>query len=119
MEAKRILIVDDEPHLVKLVKLRLEANGYEVATALNGLEGLKEAEENHPDLIIVDVMMPKMDGYTFVKNIRVRDELKAIPIIVLTVKNKLENLFKAEGVKDYIVKPFDAENLLEKVKKYT
>ncbi len=116
MIKKKILVIDDEPTFVKMITARLSANNYEVVTAPNGEEGLRLTEVEKPDLIVLDVMMPMMDGYTFVR------ELKAAgcdtPIIMLTAKEKMEELFKIEGVDDYMVKPYEPEVLLQKIKKY-
>ena len=121
--AKKVLIIDDDPNIVKMLESRLKANSYEVATALNGFEGLDKVREEKPDLIILDIVMPKMDGYTFIQELKTREvdadePVKRTPIIVITAKEKMQDLFKMEGVKDYIVKPFAADELLEKVQKY-
>jgi len=118
MAKKKILVVDDEPNVVKVVASRLEANGYEVITANDGEEGLVKLKSEGADLIILDVMMPKMDGYTFVKKIRADDSISKVPVIILTAKEKMKDLFEIEGIKDYIIKPFEAKELLEKVNKY-
>ncbi|MFA5060017.1 MAG: response regulator [Candidatus Omnitrophota bacterium] len=116
--SKKVLVVDDDPVVLKLVKSRLEANQYEVTTASDGDEGLQKLKTQKPDLIILDVEMPRMDGYTFVVELKKHDDLKNIPIIILTAKEHLKDLFKLEGIRDYIVKPFKAEKFLETVKKY-
>ncbi|MCP4650434.1 MAG: response regulator [PVC group bacterium] len=113
---KKILVVDDEVHVLKLLESRLRANGYEVITASDGEEGLQKVSSENPDLIILDVVMPKMDGYTFVRKIKYDTSIRTIPIIILTAKNELKELFELEGAKDYIVKPFKTEELLTKVK---
>ncbi|MBU1147494.1 MAG: response regulator [Candidatus Omnitrophica bacterium] len=116
--AKKILVIDDEPDVVKVVTSRLEANGYEVITANDGDAGLEKLKSEGADLIILDVMMPRMDGYTFVKKIRADDSIPKVPVIILTAKDRMKDLFEIEGIKDYLVKPFDSKELLEKVKKY-
>ncbi|MDP8258578.1 MAG: response regulator [Candidatus Aadella gelida] len=113
---KKILIIDDEPHIIKMVKSRLEANGYEVVTAFNGKEGLDKMHQENPDLIIVDILMPIMDGYTFVRELK--KEEKEIPVIVLTANTGMTDLFDGEGVTDHIYKPFKTEELLEKIRKH-
>jgi len=115
--AKKILVIDDEPHFVKMLKRRLESCQYEVVSAPNGNEGLDRVATENPDLIILDIMMPEMDGYTFVKELKVKCENKMAPIIVMTAKAKMKDLFEIEGVADYVVKPYDPDELLEKVKK--
>lgn len=118
MGKKKILVVDDEPELLSMVKMRLEASDYEVCIASDGQEGLEKAETEKPDLILLDIMMPEKDGYTFLLEAKKKQSIKNIPVIVLTAMQKMKGLFKQEGVKDYILKPFDGQDLLEKVKKY-
>ena len=116
MDKKRILLVDDEHELVDMVKIRLEANGYDVAVAYNGEEGLKAAKEKNPDIILLDIMMPKKDGYTVLKDLKADDKLREIPVIIITAKPKMKDLFEMEGVNYYIVKPIDDKELLSKIK---
>ncbi len=108
---KKILIIDDEPHIVKMVESRLKMNDYEVVSAFNGREGLNKVHDETPDLIILDVMMPKMDGYTFVRELK--KEKNETPVIVLTAKTGMADLFEMEGVVAYIQKPFETEDLLK------
>jgi DNA-binding response OmpR family regulator len=115
---KKILLIDDEPKLVDMVKMRLEANGYDVITASNGEEGMKKAVNEKPNLIILDIRMPKKDGHTFAKEARVNRDIKHIPIIIISWINGLKDLFEFEGINDYIEKPFDDEVLLKKVDHY-
>ncbi|MCK5179249.1 MAG: response regulator [Candidatus Omnitrophica bacterium] len=117
MSKKKILIVDDEIELVELVKIRLEANGYEVITANSGLEGLSKAASEVPDLIVLDIGMAEMDGYTALQKLREEETTKDIPVIMLTAYAKMQSLFEMEGISDYIVKPFDPQDFLEKVEK--
>jgi len=116
--SKRILVVDDEPDIVEVVRLRLEANNYEVIAAYDGEEGLRKARNEQPDLIILDILMPEMDGYTFVRELKADESIKDIPIVVLTAKDKMRDLFAIEGIKDYIVKPFKGEELVKIIGKY-
>ena len=111
---KKILIIDDSPEIATLTKSRLEAHDYEVATAADGDEGLRKIGEAPPDLIVLDIKMPKMDGWSFVRELKKRG-LKQIPIIMLTAYHKMQDLFAIEGINDYIVKPFKAEELLERI----
>ena len=113
---KKILVVDDDPEIVDLVKNRLEAHNYAVVTALNGEEALQKTKEQSPNLIILDIAMPKMDGYTFVLELRRKDELKTIPIVLLTAKDKMKGIFEMEGVYHYFIKPFVSEKLLATLK---
>ena len=115
---KKILVVDDEIHIVQIVKFNLEKRGgYEVITAKNGEEGLETAKDQMPDLILSDVMMPKMSGFQFCEALKRDVELKKIPFIILTAKGQ-ENDIKTGtdlGADDYITKPFSPKALLEKV----
>lgn len=120
MVKKRILVVDDEPELVKALKIRLESARYEVITAHDGEEGIMKAREENPDLIILDIMMPKMDGFTTLKELKKRckeSDKPLPPVIVLTAKEKMQDLFAIEGVKDYVVKPFEHQDLLDRIVK--
>jgi len=109
------MIIDDEIEIAELLKGRLEANGYEVLTAANGLEGYARTISHKPDLIILDVSMPVLDGHTFVKEMRIDPECKHIPILVFTAKPQMKELFALEGIHDFMVKPFDSEKLLKKI----
>ena len=117
--AKKILVIDDEPELVKALKIRLGSEGYEVVTAFDGERGIEKAQTENPDLIVLDIMMPKLDGFATLQ------ELKRIathdnplpPVVVLTARDRLRDLFESEGIKDYVVKPFEHQDLLERIKK--
>jgi CheY-like chemotaxis protein len=111
---KKILIVDDEEALVEVIKVRLEANHYEVITAKDGLEAFVKASEEKPDLIILDVSMPTMDGLKFVKATR-GFEMKDTPILILTALNLTQEAFENFGIKHFLTKPFDSEKLLQKI----
>jgi two-component system cell cycle response regulator len=115
---KKVLVVDDEKHMQELVKYHLLKNGYEVKVAGNGLEGIEAVERDKPDLIISDIMMPKIDGYEFCRRIRDNKDTKTIPFIFLTAKGQLPD--KIQGLKtgadDYIVKPFNPQELIQMVK---
>lgn len=115
--AKKVLVIDDETDMVNLLKSRLEANHYDVAFAFDGDDGLLKAKKERPDLILLDVMMPNVDGYSFVLEIKKMEGLKNTPIIVLTAKDEMQDIFKMEGVQDYIVKPFQSEDLMGRIKK--
>ncbi|MDP3919579.1 MAG: response regulator [Candidatus Omnitrophota bacterium] len=116
--AKKVLLIDDDPNIVRFVSSRLKQSGYDVYTANDGKAGLDEARKVNPDLILVDVMMPEMDGYTFVRTLRREDNFKQVPIIVVTAKEKMQELFALEGIKEYVIKPFAAQDLLDKIKKW-
>lgn len=116
--AKNILIVDDDPTIVKLVVGFLSAHGFNVDSAESGDEGIEKIKKSKPDLIILDVQMPKMNGYTFVFELKKIVDTSTIPIIVLTGKTGMEEIFKVEGVKEYMIKPVVTENLLINIKKH-
>ena len=119
MNKKKILVVDDEPQLAGFVKMRLEANNFEVAVASDGRDGLKKGSENKPDLIILDILMPNLDGFSMLAKLREDEETKSLPVIILTAKDTPDSVAKALklGANDYIVKPFEARILLEKIRK--
>ncbi|MDP3921660.1 MAG: response regulator [Candidatus Omnitrophota bacterium] len=114
---KKILIVDDEPTILKLIASRLQAHGYETITASDGQEGLSRARADKPDLIILDVMMPKMDGYRVAKMLKLDDLYKGIPIIFLTAKVQEQDreTGRLTGAEAYLTKPCDPELLISKV----
>ena len=115
MEKKKILIIDDEEQLVEFIKLRLEANGYEVDAAHDGNAGLEKAKEGKPDLILLDIMMPEKDGYTMLQDLKADADTRAIPVIMITAKPDMRELFELEGIDGYLTKPFSAEDLLPKI----
>ena len=116
--AKRILVVDDEVQLVEMVKMRLEASGYEILSAYNGQEGLDKARLEKPDLIILDLMLPKLDGYKVCRMLKFDDKYKSIPIILFTarVQNSDKEMGTQVGADAYITKPFEPQVLLSKIK---
>jgi len=114
----KILVVDDDPTLIKVVKPYLESHGFAVTVAYDGDQGIESAKKECPDLIVLDVQMPKMNGYTFIFELKKVVDLRTLPIIVLTAKEGMAEIFKVEGVKEYICKPFKPEALLTAIKKY-
>ena len=114
-EIRKILVVDDEQQLALALKIRLQSRGYEVSTAGDGQQALESIERNRPDLIILDVLMPVMDGYSCLREINNRFGRNKLPIIILTARDRMKDLFELEGIEDYIVKPFDHEDLLLRV----
>lgn len=119
MVRKRILIVDDEPELVKAMQIRLKVAGYELITAGDGQEGLEKAKKERPDLVLLDLLMPKMDGFQTLERLKQDRETKSIPVIMLTAKSQMADAHKTAdlGAEDYIVKPFDYIAVLGKIKK--
>ncbi len=114
---KKILVVDDEQQLVLAVKIRLQSSGYQVATAPNGQAALDAIEKDRPDLVILDVLMPIMDGYSCLRAINAAYGRGIIPVVILTARDRMKDLFELEGVEDYVIKPFDHEDLLLRVER--
>ena len=114
----KILVIDDDEAINELIKVNLELAFYKAITALDGNKGYALAKQELPDLIILDVMMPEVDGYTVAKRIRENKETKDIPIIMLTALNMLQNKVQGFniGVDDYLCKPFEMEELLVRIK---
>lgn len=115
---KKVLIVDDSPTIVEITKAMLREEGYELDSANNGEEALEKIKTFKPDLVLLDVMMPDMDGYSVVQSLRKEAEPgnpDYIKVIVVTSKEKMRDLFEMEGVEGYIVKPFFRVELLEKI----
>jgi len=115
---KKILVIDDEEDIQKLLKIRLEQDNFIVITAGDGDIGAKTAEQEMPDFIILDIMMPKVDGYSCLKEIRKLPKTKDIPVLMLSGKEeeKVRDLFAFQKISGYIEKPFELENLVAKVK---
>ena len=113
--AKKILIIDDEKHIAEAIMLNLRMLGHEVLHAINGLEGLKFYSEYQPQLVIVDLMMPEIDGFGVITEIRKRDA--KIPILVISAKEQVKEKIKclSLGVDDYLSKPFDLDEFLLRV----
>ena len=116
-DSKKILIADDEQQLALAVKIRLQSKGYQVVTAANGQEALELAVAEKPDLIILDVLMPIMDGYSCLRELNTRVGRGKVPVIILTARDRMKDLFELEGVEDYVIKPFDHEDLLLRIER--
>lgn len=118
MTKYHILVVEDHEPLLNAIRLVLERAGYRVTTAPDGLEGLKALDQIRPDLIVADIMMPHMDGYTFYEAVRARPDGLTIPFIFLTARSTREDILRGKGMgaEDYLVKPFDPEELLVAVR---
>jgi len=115
---KRILLVDDEEDILRVMVHLLESRGYEVISAADGLDGLEKAKHGNPDLIILDVMLPKMDGYKVCKMLKLNEEYKKIPVILLTARMEESTKELAEELQydAYLTKPFDFKTLLLTIK---
>ena len=109
------MIVDDEVRILNFLKAKLKASGYKVITALNGLEALEQLQNNLPDLVILDILMPKMDGLETLKQLRT---FSNIPVIVLTAKGEDVDKIKGLGLgaDDYMGKPFNPDELIARIK---
>jgi len=117
---KKILLAEDEPIILKFVSFRLEGLGYEIYKASDGAEALKLIKKHRPDLILLDVLMPGMDGYEVCRRVRMDKKLKHIPVILFTASDPtiVTAKVKEVGADDYIIKPFEPDSLLEKIQKY-
>ncbi len=115
---KKILVVEDEIHLSELIKYNLHISGYDVTTSFDGQDALNQIKTNHFDLILLDVMLPFLDGFSLLKYIKSSEELKHIPVIMLTAKNTESDIVLGleSGAIDYIPKPFNVGELLARVK---
>ncbi|MEB3159993.1 MAG: response regulator transcription factor [Synechocystis sp.] len=116
-ETHRLLLVDDDPNLILLVKDYLEFQGYQVTTAGNGREALDILAKETPDMIICDIMMPEMDGYTFIDQVRADSRTSWIPVMFLSAKGQSKDRVKGlnTGADVYMVKPFEPEELVAQV----
>ncbi len=118
MDRKRILVVDDEIYIVHILEFSLTMEGYTVLTASDGEEALKMIEQERPDLVVLDIMMPKLDGYEVCRRLRQDDQFGNLPVILLSAKGRpvdREAGLQA-GADDYIAKPFSPRKLLEKIR---
>jgi two-component system KDP operon response regulator KdpE len=115
MEQRKILIVDDEAGLRELVRINLEHEGYGVVQAENGLHGLEAVREEHPDLVIMDVMMPEMDGWEACRKLR---EFSTVPVLMLTARVQSQEIVTGldSGADDYLLKPFNMDELMARVR---
>jgi len=120
MSPKKILVVDDEVDLVETVRFPLEMEGFDVLVSYNGEDALNQARKESPDLIILDLMLPKLDGYKVCRLLKFDERYKHIPILMLTAKTqeKDKTLGMETGANEYITKPFEMDYLMEKVKAY-
>ncbi len=117
---KKILVVDDEPDILKVVTFRLKKFGYEILEAVDGQKALHLIEKERPDLILLDLRLPVMDGYEVCRRVKADEKLKDIPVVILTASVTSDMQIKIEQLKadDYVIKPFDSEMLLAKVKHF-
>jgi CheY-like chemotaxis protein len=113
----RVLVVDDEADIVSTVKYRLEFNEFEVVTAANGKEGLEKAASEKPDIILLDISMPVMNGHEMLERLKNSPDIKDIPVIVVSAFSDAKDIAKAAelGIADYVTKPFDYTDLMGKI----
>jgi DNA-binding response OmpR family regulator len=114
---KKILVVDDEDDILQFLELVLREKGYDVVTAAGGQEALTRAQIEKPDLVLLDIMMPQMDGWEVLKLLRVDEETASIPVAMLSARTEAKDRVQGlqEGAVDYICKPFALQELLEKI----
>ena len=117
MQKRKILVVDDEAYILHILNFSLGAEGYEVITAADGEEAIEKAREESPDLVVLDVMMPKKDGYEAFRVLKSDPETSNIPVILLTAKGREidKKVGQQVGADYYIVKPFSPTRLIERV----
>jgi len=120
MAKKKVLIVDDEPDIVESIKFNLEHENIECMEALNGEEALSKAREENPDLILLDIMLPNINGYKIARLLKFDEAYKNIPIIMLTARAQKADIALGEetGADEYVTKPFDMDELVNMIRKY-
>jgi len=117
MAGDKILVVDDDPDFLQLLEFDLKKRGYEVVSVTNGAEALEQTKAEKPQLIVLDIKMPKMDGYTFVRLLKKDPETQEIPVIILTSYEPMRDIFRIEGINDYFMKSSNMEGLLEAIRR--
>jgi len=117
--AKKIILAEDEPQIARLIEFKLKKEGYEVVWKENGEEALAAIKTEKPDLILLDVMMPVMNGYEVLRRVKEDENLKNIPVVMLTARAQEKDVVKGIdlGADDYIIKPFHPAELLARVKR--
>lgn len=120
---KKIMVIDDEPDVLEFVKDDLEAEGYEVRTAEDGVSGLEITQEFKPDLIFLDMRMPRMDGFQFLEKLCLSQEEDILntPVIMISAYGETNNIFKAQAsrrVRDFVIKPFLTSDLIKLIRRY-
>jgi len=118
--AKKILVIDDEADLREILQILLEDEGYEIKTAADGVQGLRSLNRFKPDLILLDISMPRMDGFEVLERLRAYPKTVQVPVIMLTARGKSTDILAAKKLKvlDYLIKPFQADELFNVVKKH-
>jgi two-component system alkaline phosphatase synthesis response regulator PhoP len=118
VDRKRILVVDDEIYIVHILEFSLTMEGYDVLTASDGEEALKLIDSERPDLVVLDIMMPKLDGYEVCRRLRDDEQFQGLPVILLSAKGRPVDREAGldAGADDYITKPFSPRKLVEKIR---
>lgn len=116
----KILLIDDEPDFTDMIRMRLESDGYSVEVANTGVTGLAKASSSRVGLVLLDIMMPEMDGLEVLRQLRSDTRTRSIPVVMLTARSESSSIFKAEelGMTDYLIKPCDSAALLQTVRRY-
>ena len=118
-DKKRILLVEDEPDLIKLTIFRLKKAGYEVIISTDGRQGLETADKEKPDLILLDLGLPVIDGYEVCRRLKSDEKLKDIPVLIMTASTeRIKDKVKEIGADGYVLKPFEPKDLFLAIKKF-
>lgn len=117
MSRPTVLVVDDEEDVLNVLKLVLGKSGYEVMTAVSGMDGLMRAQSEHPDVILLDIMMHQMDGWEVLKLLKLDEHTRPIPVVILSARVEPRDKIRGlqEGAIDYVTKPFAVREILEKI----
>lgn len=115
---RKVLVIDDEPGIIEIVEANLEGDGFEVISASNGKEGLEKIKSEQPELVVLDVMMPEMDGWEVLRSLEKDEDTAGLPVIMLTAKAADEDYIYGleEGAVEYITKPFLPQELVNRIK---
>jgi len=118
VNGRKVLVIDDEPGIIEIVETNLEGDGFEVISASNGKEGLEKIKQEAPELVVLDVMMPEMDGWEVLRNLERDPDTAGLPVIMLTAKAADEDYIYGleEGAVEYITKPFLPQELVNRIK---
>jgi|SRR6185503_11814559 len=120
MSRKKILLVDDSPTAILWQRLILEDEAYDILVASDGEEGVRVAKAERPDLVVLDVVMPRMSGFEALRALRASSDLRGLPILMVTTRSEMPNVMEGyeSGANEYITKPVDRTELLTKVRSY-
>ncbi len=115
---EKILVIEDDPNALRFIEYTLKLEGYQVLSAKDGLEGIKKARDEHPSLIVLDIMLPGLDGYALCQQLRQKPETSLLPILMLSAKARQEDkdIGLRMGADDYLTKPADPAVIIAKVK---